>query len=80
MMTTPQSTQPREDPENRLYVVVRNSRRQYSVWPADLAMPAGWERLGAPAEKDACLAHIAKVWTEMRLAPAMPPGRSIRRD
>lgn len=51
-----------------MYFVVKNSEEQYSIWPADLDMPAGWTRHGAARAKLDCLAEIEKVWTDMRPA------------
>lgn len=48
------------------YVVVRNHEEQYSVWRADREVPAGWEAVGDPAPKEACLTRIEELWTDMR--------------
>ena len=48
------------------YVVVVNHEEQYSIWPAGRTCPAGWTETGFSGPKDACLAHIATVWTDMR--------------
>ena len=48
------------------YVVVCNDEEQYSIWAADLALPAGWHEAGFTGPKDDCLAHIDEVWTDMR--------------
>ena len=49
-----------------LFVVVQNHEEQYSVWWADRAIPSGWEAVGEPASREECLAHIERVWTDMR--------------
>ena len=49
-----------------LWVAVRNEEEQYSIWPAARQLPSGWESLGQPDSRDACLAFIEKVWTDMR--------------
>ncbi len=46
--------------------VVINDEEQYSIWPADRELPAGWRADGKTGTKDECLAHIAEVWTDMR--------------
>ena len=46
--------------------VVVNQEEQYSVWPPHREMPHGWRREGTSGTRDECLAHIAKVWTDMR--------------
>ena len=49
-----------------VYQVVVNHEEQYSIWPADREMPAGWQEEGMAGPKEDCLAHIAKVWVDMR--------------
>ena len=51
-----------EDP----YLVVLNDEEQYSVWFADRELPAGWRAEGTSGSRDECLAHIDRVWTDMR--------------
>ncbi|MGW7413020.1 MbtH family protein [Streptomyces sp. NPDC054863] len=46
--------------------VVVNDEEQYSIWSADRESPAGWHEVGVQGEKDECLAHIERVWTDMR--------------
>jgi MbtH protein len=48
------------------HLVVVNHEQQYSIWRADREVPAGWEATGFRGPKDACLAHVAEVWTDMR--------------
>lgn len=48
------------------YLVVRNDEEQYSVWPADRDLPAGWVAEGGPGSREQCLAHVERVWTDMR--------------
>lgn len=48
------------------YLVVINYEEQYSIWPADRGLPHGWEAVGGPRSRDACLDHIERVWTDMR--------------
>jgi MbtH protein len=55
------------------YQVVLNDEEQYSIWPADRTLPAGWRPDGFRGEKAACLDHICTVWTDMRPA-------SLRRE
>jgi MbtH protein len=54
------------------YVTVVNDEGQYSVWPADEALPLGWHATGHVDTREACLRHIEQVWTDQ--APA-----SVRR-
>lgn len=60
------------------FLVVRNEEEQYSIWPADKDLPAGWHAAGPRGSRDACLRHIAEVWTDMRprsLREQMEGGR-----
>jgi uncharacterized protein YbdZ (MbtH family) len=57
-----------EEEDTTVYLVVLNDEEQYSIWPADRDLPAGWRAEGMSGLKDACLAHIDVVWTDMRPA------------
>lgn len=48
------------------YVVVANDEEQYSIWAVDRQLPNGWRVAGPAGTKDECLAHIERVWTDMR--------------
>jgi MbtH protein len=48
------------------YLVVLNEDGQYSVWPADREIPAGWRAEGAEGSRQHCLEHIGRVWADMR--------------
>jgi MbtH protein len=49
-----------------MYLVVMNEEEQYSIWPAELTVPAGWQPVGKSGRKTECLAYIEGVWTDMR--------------
>ena len=49
-----------------LYEVVVNQEEQYSIWPADKAIPLGWNKVGKQDWKEPCLEYIKEVWTDMR--------------
>ena len=55
-----------ESEDTQIYKVVVNHEEQYSIWPADREIPAGWREAGKTGTKDECLAHIQEVWTDMR--------------
>jgi uncharacterized protein YbdZ (MbtH family) len=69
------------------YCVVVNDEEQYSIWPTERDMPAGWHNVGKVGTKQECLDHIEVIWTDMRplsLRKKMeewknnpPPPRSI---
>jgi uncharacterized protein YbdZ (MbtH family)/predicted MFS family arabinose efflux permease len=48
------------------YQVLRNDEDQYSLWPADLEVPAGWSQVGKEGTKEECSAYVDEVWTDMR--------------
>ena len=54
-----------ENPQ-MLYRVVVNDEEQYSLWPAYKDIPQGWRGVGEADSREACLAHIEAVWTDMR--------------
>lgn len=55
-----------ENGSAELYFVVKNQEDQYSIWPYYKRIPDGWEPIGEPKEKEACLNYIEEVWTDMR--------------
>jgi MbtH protein len=58
---------PVDDTEDKtVYVVVLNHEEQYSIWPADREIPAGWRDAGKRGPKQDCLAYVETVWTDMR--------------
>ncbi|MFC0113475.1 antibiotic synthesis protein MbtH [Kibdelosporangium aridum] len=52
--------------ENARYQVLRNDEDQYSLWPADLAIPGGWHAVGKAGSKQECTDYVDEVWTDMR--------------
>jgi MbtH protein len=52
--------------DNQNYAVVLNDEEQYSIWPADRELPAGWRAEGKSGSRSECLDHIGEVWTDMR--------------
>ena len=48
------------------YLVVLNDEEQYSIWPEGREIPLGWRAEGTAGTKDECLAHIEKIWSDMR--------------
>jgi MbtH protein len=55
-----------EETDDRTYRVVLNDEEQYSIWWADREPPEGWRTDGTEGTKEECLAHIGRVWTDMR--------------
>jgi MbtH protein len=54
------------DTPEREHRVVVNHEEQYSTWPTDRELPAGWRDTQVSGSESACLAHIDMVWTDMR--------------
>jgi MbtH protein len=57
---------PSTETQAEQFRVVMNHEEQYSIWPAERELPAGWSDGGKSGSKDECLAHIEAVWTDMR--------------
>lgn len=51
---------------DRDYVVLQNDEAQYSLWPAAIAIPTGWETVFGPSPKAVCQEYIEGVWIDMR--------------
>lgn len=56
------------DDDQALFEVVVNHEEQYSIWPADRELPAGWRAAGKQGKKAECLTYINEVWADMRPA------------
>lgn len=52
--------------DDELYVVLLNKEGQYSLWPAFLDIPLGWEISYREDTREKCLAYINEEWTDMR--------------
>jgi MbtH protein len=55
-----------EELEEREFVVVCNVEAQYSIWPAEKPVPAGWSTAGKRGTRQECLAYIEEEWVDMR--------------
>lgn len=55
-----------DDADRTRYTVVVNHEEQYSLWPADRRLPLGWREAGFEGSRPDCLAHVARVWTDLR--------------
>lgn len=55
-----------DDANEAKHRVVINDEEQYSIWWAERALPPGWREAGFAGTREACLAHIESVWTDMR--------------
>lgn len=52
--------------ETAAYLILCNEEGQHSLWPANIAIPAGWEQQFGPEDKAACLAFVERNWTDTR--------------
>lgn len=57
---------PDDEDVSRRYKVVVNDEEQYSIWFEERDPPPGWVTVGVSGSKADCLAHIERVWTDMR--------------
>lgn len=48
------------------YAVLRNDEHQYSLWPADMKIPAGWQVVKQADTRESCLQFVEESWTDMR--------------
>jgi MbtH protein len=55
-----------DDDTTTIFQVVLNHEEQYSIWPTDRDIPAGWRAAGKAGPKADCLSYIEEVWTDMR--------------
>ena len=58
-------TNPFEDPDGT-YLSLINDEGQYSLWPAFVEVPAGWNVAHPQDTRQACLDYINEHWTDMR--------------
>ncbi|WP_312243176.1 MbtH family protein [Pantoea sp.] len=56
---------PLDDPQQDCRVLI-NAQRQYSLWPAFSAIPAGWQSVFGPQPQPACLAWLEANWRDIR--------------
>ncbi|MEQ0565850.1 MbtH family protein [Amycolatopsis sp. NEAU-NG30] len=48
------------------YLVLVNDEGQHSLWPADIAVPAGWTTAHDADSRANCLEYVEAQWTDMR--------------
>lgn len=49
-----------------VFLVLVNDEEQYCLWPAAVQVPQGWQAVGKPAHREACLALVEELWRDMR--------------
>ncbi|MFR9788489.1 MbtH family protein [Streptomyces sp. MB22_4] len=60
-------TNPFENEDGRFLVLV-NAEEQHSLWPAEIAVPDGWDVVHGPQDRTDCLRYVERSWTDMRPA------------
>lgn len=63
--------------ETGAYTVVVNDELQYSLWPLEPELPAGWRRVGTAGTRAECVAQIERIWTDMRPRSLRAPTGAI---
>jgi MbtH protein len=66
-------TNPFED-ANATYVVLVNAENQHSLWPATIAVPAGWTVVHGEDSRQGCLDYVETNWTDLRPASLTAAG------
>ncbi|MBT2335406.1 MbtH family protein [Variovorax paradoxus] len=54
------------DDNNANFQVLVNDEGQHSLWPAFIAVPAGWHIALPATDRAACSAYIEAHWVDMR--------------
>lgn len=54
------------DDQEAVFFALVNAAAQYSLWPAFLAVPAGWTVCFGPSPKAEALAYIKSVWIDLK--------------
>lgn len=55
-----------ETEDTTIYIAVVNAEEQYSMWPKDRPLPAGWNETGASGTRVEVLDWIRDNWSDMR--------------
>ncbi|WP_199838658.1 condensation domain-containing protein [Streptomyces pluripotens] len=63
-----------------LYRVLVNSEGQYSLWPADIAVPAGWATAHDADSRKNCLEYVEAQWADMRPDSLVQAQRTRKAD
>jgi MbtH protein len=49
-------------------IVLINAEAQYSLWPASVAVPAGWSVVHQATSREGAIAYVESHWMDMRPA------------
>lgn len=64
------------DNEDGVFLVLVNDENQHSLWPADIAVPAGWTVVHTADTRAACLDYVERHWTDLRPASLIASSNS----
>jgi uncharacterized protein YbdZ (MbtH family) len=53
------------DDAQGLFYLLQNGHQQFSLWPQQCALPAGWDIACEPQSLEACNAWLAERWTAL---------------
>lgn len=59
-----QVSNPFDDVQGQFYLL-QNEQQQFSLWPAQCALPAGWRVISEPQSVDACNAWLMDNWSTL---------------
>ncbi|WP_435954793.1 MbtH family protein [Dryocola sp. BD626] len=66
---------PFDAPQGRFYIL-ENAAGQFSLWPENCALPAGWQVTREPALPDECNGWLKENWTNLQPTSFAAPGGS----
>ncbi|WP_312949810.1 MbtH family NRPS accessory protein [Superficieibacter sp.] len=59
-----QISNPFDDQKGQFYIL-QNAQQQFSLWPAQCALPEGWEIVCQPQSPEICNDWLATRWTTL---------------
>ncbi|MFF4378201.1 MbtH family protein [Kitasatospora sp. NPDC001547] len=54
------------DADDGEFTVLVDAEGRHSLWPAAVAVPAGWTPVHGPSGRAAALAYVNEHWTDLR--------------
>lgn len=54
-------TNPFDNPQGQ-FILLQNAQQQFSLWPQQCALPAGWQVVSEPQSSEACQQWLAANW------------------
>ena len=58
---------PFDNPQGQFYIL-QNPQRQFSLWPQQCSLPAGWTVACEPQSQEACQQWLETNWTTLTTA------------